>query len=182
MKLYLTRHGQTDWNIEMRAQGRKDMPLNDTGRAQAMALRDRIKNTQFDVVYSSPLKRAAETAQIAVGDRYNILYDDRLLERSFGDFEGKVVRSWSELVEGINIDDLTLEEIPGGVESVNSMLTRASDFVEYLKQKYNDDTTILVVGHGAMSKAFDWILSAHDKSDVFGAAHLGNAEVKIYDI
>lgn len=46
------------------------------------------------------MKRAAETAQIAVGDRYDIIYDDQLIERSFGDFEGKVVKSWSELVDG----------------------------------------------------------------------------------
>ena len=182
MKIYIARHGQTDWNTEMRAQGRKDMPLNDTGRAQAETLRNQIKDIKFDAVYSSALKRAAETAQIAIGDRYDIIYDDRLLERSFGDFEGKIVKSWSELVEGINIDDITLEKIPGGVEPVSSMLARANDFVKYLKQKYDDDATILVVSHGAMSKAFDWILSKHCENDVFGAAHLGNAEAKEYEV
>lgn len=182
MKIYLARHGQTDWNTEMRAQGRKDMPLNSTGRAQAEALRDQIKDIKFDAVYSSELKRAAETAQIVAGDRYDIIYDDRLLERSFGDFEGKVIKSWSELVDGVNIDDIALEEIPGGVEPVSSMLARASDFVEYLKKKYDNDATILVVSHGAMSKAFDWILSEHAEGDVFGANHLGNAEAREYEL
>ena len=181
MKLYLARHGLTDWNKEMRAQGRKDLSLNAEGRAQAEELRDKIKGIEFTAVYASPLKRAAETVEIAVGDRSEIIYDDRLLERSFGDFEGKVVKSWSELVEGVNIDDITLEEIPGGVEAVRSMLARVDDFMNYLKQHYDDDAVILVVGHGAMSKAFDWVLTEHSADDVFGKTHLGNAEAKEYN-
>ncbi|WP_249311221.1 histidine phosphatase family protein [Congzhengia minquanensis] len=181
MKIYIARHGLTDWNKEMRAQGRKDLPLNAEGRAQAEELRNTIKDIEFTAVYASPLKRAAETAQIAVGDRYDIIYDDRLLERSFGDFEGKVVKSWSELVDGVNIDDIALEEIPGGVEPVCSMLARVNSFLDYLKENYDDNATILVVGHGAMSKAFDWALTEHSADDVFGKTHLGNAEAKKYE-
>jgi len=182
MKIYLTRHGQTDWNLEMRAQGRTDISLNETGRAQARELRNKIQKIDFDAVYASPLKRAVETAEIAAGDKYEIIYHDLLLERSFGDFEGRVIKSWSELVDGLNIDDIDLEKIPGNVESVKSVITRASDFVKYLKDNYDDNAQILVIGHGGMSKAFDWILSRHDKNDIYGATHLGNAEVKEYEI
>ncbi len=180
MKIYLVRHGQTDWNTEMRAQGRKDVPLNATGRAQAEELREKIKDLEFDAVYASPLKRAAETAEIVMGDRCDVVYDDRLVERSFGNFEGKVLESWAQPVEGLNIDDINLEEIPGNVETVKSMLARVRDFVDFLKQKYSDDAKILVVGHGAMSKAFDWVLSEHGENDVFGMKHLENGEVKEY--
>lgn len=182
MKIYLARHGQTDWNVQHKAQGRTDIPLNATGRAQAEELRNKIKDLEFDAVYASPLKRAAETAEIAVGDRYDIIHHDLLLERSFGDFEGKIIKSWSELVDGVNIDDISLDEIPGNVETVQSVITRASDFVEFLKQNYDGGARILVVGHGGMSKAFDWILSEHTESDVYGATHLSNAEVKKYEI
>lgn len=182
MKIYIARHGQTDWNTEMRAQGRKDVPLNATGRVQAEELRESIKDLEFDAVYASPLKRAAETAEIAMGDRCEVLYDDRLVERSFGDFEGKILESWAQPVKGINIDDITLEEIPGNVETVQSMLARVEDFVDFLKQKYPDDAKILVVGHGAMSKAFDWVLSRHAENDVFGMRHLENGEVKEYEV
>ena len=65
MKVYIARHGQTDWNIQHRAQGQSDVPLNETGRAQAKTLHDNIKDIQFTAVYASPLNRAAETAQIA---------------------------------------------------------------------------------------------------------------------
>lgn len=182
MKIYIARHGQTDWNTQHKAQGRTDIPLNETGIKQAEALRDNIKDIEFTAVYASPLKRAAKTAEIAVGDRYDIIYDDRLLERSFGDFEGKVVKSWSELVKGVNIDDITLEEIPGRVEPVRSMLARVDSFLNHLKKHYDDNAVILVVGHGAMSKAFDWALTEHSADDVFGKTHLGNAEAKEYTL
>lgn len=182
MKLYLTRHGQTDWNLEMRAQGHEDIPLNDTGREQAKELREKIKDLKFDAIYSSPLQRAAETAKIATDGQMEILFDNRLLERSFGDFEGKVIKSWSELVEGINIDDISLKEIEGNVEPVESVLARIEDFIAYLKQKYNVNSKVLVVGHGAISKAFDWILPNHSEDDVYGATHLNNGEIKEYEI
>lgn len=180
MRIYFVRHGQTDWNLEMRAQGRKDVPLNAVGREQAEKLRESLKDLEFDAVYTLPLRRAAETAEIAVGDRYEINYDERLVERSFGDFEGRVLESWVQPVEGLNIDDITLDGIPGKVETVKSIVARARDFVEFLKQEYPDEVRILVVGHGAMSKAFDWVLAEHDENDAFGMRHLENGEVKEY--
>ena len=58
MKIYLARHGQTDWNVEHKAQGRTDIPLNEVGLEQAKALGESIKNLSFDVCYASPLLRA----------------------------------------------------------------------------------------------------------------------------
>lgn len=181
MKIYLARHGQTDWNVEMRAQGRKDLPLNATGWAQAKELHDKIQGLEFDAVYASPLKRAAETAKIAIGDRYKIIYDDRLMERSFGEYEGKVVKSWLELVEGVDISDISLEEIPGGVETVKSMLSRVNSFINHLKQQY-DDARILIVTHGGISKVFDWVLMGRSGDSIADAERLENAEVREYNL
>ena len=64
MMIYVTRHGQTDLNAKKLMQGRSDIPLNDTGRAQARAAREKLGNIKFDAVYSSPLCRAVETASI----------------------------------------------------------------------------------------------------------------------
>lgn len=183
MKIYLARHGQTDWNKEMRAQGRSDVPLNEAGREQARELRDKIKDLEFDAVYASPLKRAAETAEIAVDGRYTIKHDDRIAERSFGDFEGQVVKSWADLVGGDgNIDDYDLDQVAGNVEPVKSMLARVEDFLTYLRKEYPDNAQILVVAHGAISKAFDWLLSQHEEGAQFSQApHLGNAELREYE-
>ena len=67
MKLYIIRHGQTDWNVEGKIQGRQDIPLNDMGRRQARALADGMKSRPVAAVYSSPQKRAMETAEAIAG-------------------------------------------------------------------------------------------------------------------
>ena len=183
MKVYLTRHGLTDWNIEKRAQGRKDVPLNSTGRAQARELHDKIKHLEFDAVYTSPLVRTVETAKIATDDKYKLIYDDRLLERSFGELEGTIVKSWTELVPGVNTDDIYLDKIPGNVEPIKEMLARATSFIDYLKENYSNNAKILIVGHGSMARVFDWLLSEHVENAVFGdTPPLGHAEGKGYEI
>ncbi|WP_137135503.1 histidine phosphatase family protein [Rhizobium sp. FKY42] len=97
MLIYMIRHGQTDWNAEGRLQGQKDIGLNDTGRAQARlnghTLRDLLgpEAPHFDYV-SSPLGRTRETMQLArteMGlDPMAYRTDERLVELSFGDWEG----------------------------------------------------------------------------------------------
>ena len=66
-RLYLIRHGQTDWNVRAALQGRTDIALNDTGRAQAREARALLQGVRFDAVYSSPLSRAVETAALVSG-------------------------------------------------------------------------------------------------------------------
>jgi broad specificity phosphatase PhoE len=62
--IYVVRHGQTDWNLEGRFQGRIDIPLNEKGKNQAKKTKEKLEGIEFDKVFSSPLKRALETAQI----------------------------------------------------------------------------------------------------------------------
>lgn len=90
--LSLIRHGQTDWNFARRLQGRTDIPLNDTGRRQAREVGRELaaSGEHWDVLVSSPLSRARETAEIIgaeVGLTLSRMYED-LIERSFGDIEG----------------------------------------------------------------------------------------------
>ena len=89
MKIYIIRHGQTDWNVNKIIQGQKDIELNNTGEEQA---RNQIKifnEYNFDLIISSTLKRAQKTAQIINSEKnVDIIYDDRLRERNFGDYEG----------------------------------------------------------------------------------------------
>ncbi|MHC6178347.1 histidine phosphatase family protein [Clostridium sp. JNZ X4-2] len=89
IKLYITRHGETLWNTEMRMQGRKDSPLTERGIQQANLLKKRLENIDFSVIYSSPLGRTVKTSKILAGQRnIPIIKDDRLMEIDLGKWEG----------------------------------------------------------------------------------------------
>ena len=86
--IYFIRHGQTEWNVLGLMQGQTDIPLNDTGRAQAKQMAKSLQGVTFDKVFCSPLSRALETCQ-AVVDASQIIVDKRIAERYFGEFEGE---------------------------------------------------------------------------------------------
>jgi broad specificity phosphatase PhoE len=86
-QITLVRHAITEWNITGRFQGHTDTPLSEDGRLQAHALAKHLKKAKVDLIYSSPLSRALETAQIVFPGR-DIIQDDRLRELNFGEFEG----------------------------------------------------------------------------------------------
>ena len=155
---YLVRHGETQWNAERRVQGHTDVPLHDGGREQALRTGQRLADTRFGAVYSSDLIRARETAEIIVAASntgpYEIVFDERLREVSFGKLEGK---TWTEMdgVDGVREavqNERDLDFAPPGGESYREMLDRLGAFAEMIKERHaNDD--VLVVGHGAAFRA-----------------------------
>ena len=100
-RLILVRHGQTDWTKIGRHTGRTDIELTDQGRDEAVAARATLQHLQIAAVFSSPLRRARETAEI-VGLEPDIVFDDRLLEWDYGPAEGRrsvdmreQIKNWS---------------------------------------------------------------------------------------
>jgi broad specificity phosphatase PhoE len=87
--ILLARHGETDWNLQRRVQGHSDTPLNETGRAQALALAETLDEAALDAIYTSDLARARDTAQV-VADRKGLAVTvvPELRERNFGTWEG----------------------------------------------------------------------------------------------
>ncbi|MEQ4564585.1 histidine phosphatase family protein [Paenarthrobacter sp. CAP02] len=139
----LVRHGQTDWNAERRLQGSTDIPLNDVGRGQARDAVAALSDRQWDVVVSSPLGRAAETAEIiaeGLGLTVSRHVPD-LIERSFGPAEG--------LQAGPELEAL---RIPGGFrggESDDDAATRGLAALESLASEFAGKR-VLVVAHGTL--------------------------------
>ena len=89
MEILVTRHGQTDWNALGKLQGQTDIELNDIGRQQAKETGKLIKDENIDLIITSSLKRAVETAKIINANfKVNIVEDDRLMERKYGESEG----------------------------------------------------------------------------------------------
>lgn len=95
--LYFIRHGETDWNREKRFQGQTDIPLNQLGREQALALVPYMSSLKIDAAYSSPLSRAYETAEIALSDlNLQIQKEVRLKETNVGEAEGLAIEALEE--------------------------------------------------------------------------------------
>lgn len=90
MKLYLVRHGETDWNKVKKIQGQVDIPLNQFGKHLAEETAEGLHDIPFDLCISSPLSRAYETARIILEGRdVPIITDARIGEMAFGEYEGK---------------------------------------------------------------------------------------------
>lgn len=128
MELYIIRHGETKWNSEKRLQGRSDIELNEYGIELARITSEALKDVKFDKIYSSPLKRAYETAEILRGSRkLDIICDDRLKEMCFGDYEGKVTDTLPD--EFWKFFDDPVNFVPAGNgETYEQVIERAKDF------------------------------------------------------
>ena len=178
MKIYVTRHGQTDLNKKHLMQGRTDQPLNEQGRIQAAAAAERVKEISFDAVFSSPLDRALETAAI-IGhtDRRKIHVDDRIIETDFGPFEKK---SYYRMGPAMTLY-WALPEIfpaPKGVETTGQMVTRSHAFLKELeKQEYEN---VLVVCHGGIIRAICGYLEDRKRGYKW-RPRPHNCEIRVYE-
>jgi 2,3-bisphosphoglycerate-dependent phosphoglycerate mutase len=165
--LLLTRHGETDWNAERRWQGNSDPPLNERGREQARELAALLDGV--DVVYSSDLARACETAEI-IAERLGleVRLDPRLRERSFGAWEGK---TWDELEErhAEALGRWQAGETHGAEDSepYEDFSGRVESFLEDVLRKHPAER-VLVVGHGGSIRAIHALAEGLD----YGRDHL----------
>ena len=148
MKLYISRHGQTPWNVEDLICGRTDVPLTEVGQQQALRLAESALDKGIDVILCSPMLRARQTAQ-AVSDAIGvpIQIDERLIEMDFGTFEG--TSRFGEEFQWIRAQMST--RFPGG-ESGFDVAYRVYSLLYEIKEKYADKTVLLVC-HNCVSRA-----------------------------
>ena len=160
MKITLVRHAETEWNYDNKMQGTHNIELNDRGIRQAKRLKDKLRDKHFDYCYMSPLIRTVQTAIILIGDRVETIPDKRLIERGLGELEGKS----RDLYDVNKFWDYNLNSNDYGVEPVQDVFKRCEEFLDYIKNKYDDDTSILIVSHGAPVRALHHILSNTDRN------------------
>ena len=155
LRIYLARHGQTDWNVEQRMQGGTDIPLNATGRKQAAALKDHLKGVRFDAVYSSTLSRSRETAEIVRG-KVALTSLPALGERRFGKFEGLLSTAPDTGPEFERRRWDPQDALDGG-ESWIAFGDRVRSAIQTIRSKHPSGS-VLVVGHGGTNQAILQIL------------------------
>ena len=155
MRLYIIRHGETELNVKRRFQGRSDIPLNEEGRRLARITAEALEDVPFSRIYTSPLKRAYETAMIIKGVRdIPVMTEPRIIEISFGEYEGLCCGKKDYNIpdpEFMNFFDRPeAYKPPRGAEGIEELKARTADFLaEIVHNKDMEGDTILVSTHGA---------------------------------
>lgn len=176
MNIILVRHGQTDWNVNQLLQGLSNIDLNEYGISQAKETAKSLKEVKIDYIYSSPLNRTLDTANYINENRnLEIIIEDRLLERGFGNYEG---------LNGKKIDfkkywDFNLNLSDNNVESIKDLFNRVYFLLSDLYNNYNNsDVNILLVTHNGVNLAISSILNGF-KENIF-EYNLKPCEYKIF--
>lgn len=154
-EIYLTRHGQTLWNLEKRLQGQGDSPLTDKGIKGAKLLGKRLEEIELDVIYTSPIKRALETAKLIKGERNIMLIEEKgLMEINFGDYEGHTEEEMLGIGKGQEISKIfngEMDVVPPKGESLRMVYSRVKDTLDEILSR-EKGKKILIVTHGTTLK------------------------------
>lgn len=153
MRLLLVRHGLTDWNAAGRFQGQADIPLNEEGRKQAQALGCRLAGEKLDIIYTSDLQRALQTAQtISAACSCSVRPDSRLREIAFGDWEGctyeDICRRWPQASSAWEADPTRVA--PPGGENLRQLAERVWSALDELLNNHKGKTVLLTAHGGAL--------------------------------
>lgn len=187
MTLYLVRHGETEWNLEHKLQGTRDISLDDKGREQARALRreNEAAGLTFDRVYVSPLSRARETARLITGlPEEAFVIDPRLIEMAFGRIEGTRYNFFDDpwdpsLPENLHMftHHPSRYRAPEDGETFESVIARAGAFLEDLKKEAGEEETVLIVSHGALLHGLMFHLNHRTDLETFWDPTLGHCRM-----
>ena len=184
MELYIVRHGTTSWNAERRFQGVQDIELNSAGRELAGKLGEKLENTNFDVIYSSPLIRAYETACLIRGHRnIPIVRNELLKEISFGELEGLPFVDWMNTDEPRKyfFTEPGKYVPPKGGETFQSACERTKKFVQtIIEPQCRKAKRIMIVAHGALLASLMCYLENRTVENFWGKGLKGNCEETIY--
>jgi broad specificity phosphatase PhoE len=153
-QVYLIRHGTTEWNQEEIFRGRADCPLNDTGRAEARAVAAYLKGVEIEKIYTSPLSRAAETAETIAATRgLRIVPDPAFIDLDFGEWQGRPLKEvrekYAELYRTWRVRPQEVT-FPGG-ENLGRVRARSWEGLLRVVRE-TQDKTALIVSHRVITK------------------------------
>jgi probable phosphoglycerate mutase len=161
--LYLVRHGETVDNANQIMQGQTQGELNENGLRQAREFAEQWKDRRIDIVMASDLKRSVDTAAIiAAPHGLEVVTTPLMRERDWGSFTGRF------------IPDLKGEVWPDDIETLENLLSRAGEFIAYVKKTY-PGKKVLAVGHGIFNKAVQAVYFKKSMSEI---PRMSNAEVR----
>lgn len=152
MKLIVIRNTEAPSNVNYVVGGRSNESLTKKGVIQAKALRKKLEKINYDVIITSPVNRAVETANIVNYKNIPIIKDERITERDSGDLLLKD-RNLVNKTEWNSMEKLRTDD---GAETLLSLINRTNDFIEEIRKKY-ENKTVLIVTHNSISRAL-WMI------------------------
>lgn len=181
MTLYLARHGETDSNRQRRFTGSMDVPLNSTGLAQAELLAEKLRDIPLDVVVSSNMRRAIQTAQVvATAKQLPLEIMAGFEERSTGDFEGRTREEAAQLCGGKDIMPYLreLDTSYWNIEPIRKAEQRVVEALALLMEQYPGQTVLLVC-HGFIARVIYRVVNQIPYEEMHRYL-LGNCEIEVY--
>lgn len=172
MSIYFVRHGQTDWNKDGYLQGQSDIELNEEGLRQAEIVKEALRDIPLDKLICSPLKRTRKTAEvISEGRHLPMIEDARLIERNFGELEGKHRSYWKD------ISFWELDSDAGhGIEPMEQLFDRIYRFLDEIIEEAVD-RNILIVAHGGVSIPYQCYFDEANRERNLAELILKNCEI-----
>ena len=156
MRIYIVRHGLTEWNKLQKFQGQVNIPLSEEGKLQVLVLKEAIRDLPYDVAYTSPLSRCSEMARMICGDDAEIHEEKLLLEMAFGIYEGASFADRNAYPKDhplyFYFHDRANYVPPEGAESFPQIMQRAQTFLDKMYAEHPRET-ILAFSHGAFIRA-----------------------------
>lgn len=183
MKIYVIRHGQTDWNVAGKCQGMSDIELNNTGIEQAKKASEQFKNYKIDLIICSPLKRTRKTAEIInEATNCNIISDERIIERNCGNIEGTTEKEWPSIIkEDIDIiNNYNLNWDKQNVEPIKDVCKRVWNLLDEIQEKYKNKNVLLVT-HGGTCRAINAYFNGIGEDGHVQSAKIKNCEIREYE-
>jgi len=178
--IYIIRHGQTEKNRANVLQGRSDIPLNESGRQQAEEVKNQFikAGIHFDLVYTSPLIRAVQTAAI-IAEGIPQVKDERLIEMDYGPYEGMdLANPAPEVLEFFR--DFVHNPAPKGMEPLQAIVVRLGSFLEEIREEAAEKN-ILISPHAiAMKGALEYLTP--DSGGSYWSKFIGNCAVYTSEI
>ena len=176
MKIYIARHGQTEWNRLNKVCGLTDLELTESGREQAKMLAESLKDKNISVIISSPLKRAMDTAGYVSREiNVSVITDDRLIEQNYGIFEGTDRKGADFLANKRNF----AYRYPGG-ESMMQVAHRTYGLLNEVREKYAGKD-VLIVCHGGVGRIMRTYFCDMTNDEFFNYS-MKNASYEVFEI
>ena len=180
VRLVVLRHGQTDLNKNYFYNGQTEEDINEEGIKQAKEAAKTLSESNFNKIYCSPLKRTKHTCEIVNLKKQEVIYDDRIKERTLGEYDGKSLRDTKYNLDMHN--HYYYKQVGKGLENLPELFQRVHNFLDDVISSNNKDDTILIVTHGGVMRAIYFYFEEMPEDGDLSFYQAKNCEINIYEI